>query len=78
VVSYIEDYGVTYRSTCRNCGVLLCVCDIPIQGTRGEVVPANAHYTPGRPTVFCKSCIDFGAPEKIRLVDFEQAMGREV
>ncbi len=76
MVSYIEDYGVTFNSTCLECSVRLVTIDTPIRGTRDQVVPANATYTPGRPTLFCKTCIDFGAPEKIHLVDYEQAMGR--
>ena len=75
MVSYIEDYGVTFRTSCLRCGVLLCARDIRIAGGRGEVVPANAHYTPGRPTLLCKACIEVTPESKFSLVDFEKLRG---
>ena len=75
MVSYIEDYGVTFRSTCRRCEALLCARDIPIRGRRGDVVPSNAHYTPGRPTLFCKTCLEVTPEKDFRVVDFEKLRG---
>lgn len=73
MVSYLPDYGVTWRSHCLTCGVMLCAVDIPIAGRYGSVVPANANYAPGRPTLHCKKC---EKPDHFPLKDFEHA--REV
>lgn len=55
-MGYLPDYGVTFFAECISCGCRLCAVDIPVQGRYPAVVPANAVYRPGIPTLHCIAC----------------------